>query len=304
MKLHLVDGTYELFRAFYGAPSTTGPGGREVGATRGLLRSLLVLLSEPDVSHVACAFDHVIESFRNDLFAGYKTGAGIEPALLAQFPLAEEASRALGVVTWPMVEFEADDAIATMAALGAQSAAVTQVVICSPDKDFGQCVQGDRVVCRDRMRNRVLDEAGIVAKFGVAPASIPDWLALVGDTADGIPGVARWGAKSAAQVLAHYLHLEHVPDDAAAWRVQVRGARALAESLASAREAAVLYRLLATLRRDVPLAATPEQLAWRGPDVPALRTLSAELGDDRIVELAMRAHEARASAPPTAQPVS
>jgi len=304
MKLHLVDGTYELFRAFYGAPSTTGPGGREVGATRALMRSLLVLLSEPDVSHVACAFDHVIESFRNDLFAGYKTGAGIEPALLSQFPLAEQASRALGVVTWPMVEFEADDAIATMAALGAQSAAVTQVVICSPDKDFSQCVQGERVVCRDRMRNRVLDEAGVVTKFGVPPSSIPDWLALVGDTADGIPGVARWGAKSAAQVLAHYLHLEHVPDDAAAWRVQVRGARALAESLASAREAAVLYRLLATLRRDVPLAESPEQLAWRGPDVPALRALAAELGDDRIVELAVRAHEARASVSPNAQPAS
>jgi 5'-3' exonuclease len=302
MKLHLVDGTYELFRAYYGAPGTTGPDGREVGATRSLLRSLLFLLSEPEVTHVACAFDHVIESFRNDLFPGYKTGEGIEPALLAQFPLAEQASRALGLVTWPMIEFEADDAIAAMAERGAQSAAVTQVVICSPDKDFAQCVQADRVVCRDRMRNRVLDEAGIVAKFGVSPASIPDWLALVGDTADGIPGVARWGAKSAAQVLAHYLHLEHVPDDAASWTLPVRGARALAESLASAREAAMLYRKLATLRRDVPLAETPEQLAWPGPDLLALRALAAELGDERIVELALRTHEARAAAVASAQP--
>jgi 5'-3' exonuclease len=295
VNIHLVDGTYELFRAYYGAPSATAPGGREVGATRALLRSLLVLLSEPEVTHVACAFDHVIESFRNDLFAGYKTGAGIEPALLAQFELAEQASRALGVVTWPMVEFEADDAIATMAARAEQDSTVTQVVICSPDKDMTQCVKDARVVCRDRMRRRVLDEPAVIAKFGIPPASIPDWLALVGDTADGIPGIARWGAKSAAQVLAHYRHIDAIPDDAGQWRVNVRGALALAQSLAAAREQAVLYRQLATLRRDVPLAETPAQLYWAGPDTPALRALAAEIGDERIVALAESTARARAS---------
>jgi 5'-3' exonuclease len=296
MKVHLVDGTYELFRAFYGAPSVQAPGGVEVGATRGLMRSLLYLLAEPEVTHVGCAFDHVIESFRNALFAGYKTSAGVDTALLSQFELAEQASRALGIATWPMVEFEADDAIATMAARCADDPAVAQVVICSPDKDFAQCVQGQRVVCLDRMRKRVLDEPGVVAKFGVGPASIPDWLALVGDTADGIPGVPRWGAKSAGQVLAHYAHLEHIPEDGARWQVPVRGARALAETLAAARDRVGLYRQLATLRRDAPLPESLRQLEWRGPDLTALRALAAQLGDDRIVELAERTHAARGAA--------
>jgi 5'-3' exonuclease len=287
MKLHLVDGTYELFRAYYGAPSATGRGEREVGATRGLMRSMLVLLGEPDVTHVACAFDHVIESFRNTLFAGYKTGEGIEPALYAQFALAEDACRALGIVTWPMVEFEADDALATMAARGAADAAVEQVVICSPDKDLTQCVDAQRVVCRDRMRGKLFDEGGVVERLGVRPASVPDYLALVGDSADGIPGVPRWGAKSAAAVLACYGHLEQIPDDAARWSVKVRGAAALAESLSGARREAELYRALATLRRDVPLTETPEALRWRGPDESALRKLAAELQDERIVELAL-----------------
>jgi len=284
--VHVIDGTYELYRAHFGAPSASARDGREVGATRGLMRSLLVLLGEPDVTHVGCAFDHVIESFRNQLFAGYKTGEGIEPALYAQFPLAEEACRALGVVTWPMIDFEADDALATMAARGAADAAVTQVVICSPDKDLTQCVEGQRVVCRDRMRNRLFDVAGVEERLGVAPASVPDYLALVGDSADGIPGVPRWGAKSAAAVLAHHAHLEQIPDDAARWGVKVRGASALAQSLAGAREEARLYRTLATLRRDAPLEETPEALRWRGPDEAALRALALELNDERIVELA------------------
>jgi 5'-3' exonuclease len=254
------------------------------------MRSALALLGEADVTHVAWAFDHVIESFRNDLFPGYKTGEGIEPALYAQFGLAEDACRALGMVTWPMVEFEADDALATMAARGAAHAAVTQVVICSPDKDLTQCVQGERVVCRDRMRGRLFDAAGVRERLGVSPASVPDYLALVGDAADGIPGVPRWGAKSAAAVLTAYEHLEHVPDDAAKWSVKVRGAAALADSLRGARAQAELYRTLATLRRDVPLAEAPEDLLWRGPDEPALQKLAAELQDERIVELAITLH--------------
>ena len=296
MKLHLVDGTYELFRAFFGSPSATARDGREVGATRGLMRSMLALLGESDVTHVAVAFDHVIESFRNELFAGYKTGEGIEPALYAQFGLAEDACRALGLVTWPMIEFEADDALATMAERGAADVGVTQVVICSPDKDLTQCVRAERVVCRDRMRNKVFDVVGVQARLGVLPASVPDYLALVGDDADGIPGVPRWGAKSAAAVLASYQHLEHIPDAAESWRVKVRGASALADSLKGARKEADLYRTLATLRRDVPLAETPESLRWHGPDEPGLRALAAELSDERIVELALAAHARKRSA--------
>src|SRR5689334_16358632 len=256
MHVHLIDGTFELFRAYYGAPPSTDASGKEVGAARGLARSLLALLGERDVTHVAIAFDHVIESFRNDLYPGYKTGDGIEPDLYAQFGLAEDACRALGVVTWPMIEFECDDALATAAARFAASEAVERVVVCSPDKDLAQCVQADRVVCFDRIRRKRLDERGVVEKFGVHPQSIPDWLALVGDTADGYPGVPRWGAKSAAAVLAHYERLEHIPDDAAAWTVKVRGAAALAQSLAERRTEALLYRRLATLREDAPLAAT------------------------------------------------
>ena len=293
MLVHLIDATYELFRAFYGAPSATGPSGREVGATRGLLRSMLALLSDPAVTHVACAFDHVIESFRNELFAGYKTGEGIEPALLAQFELAERATSALGLVTWPMVEFEADDAIATFAARCAEDSGVQQVVICSPDKDLAQCVRLERVVCLDRMRGKRLDEPGVVAKFGVGPGSIPDWLALVGDTADGIPGIARWGAKSAGVVLAHYLRIDRIPDDARRWEVQVRGAPALASALAESRADAMLYRRLATLRSDVPLREQLEDLRWRGPDLPALRELATEIGDERLVEFAERTHQQR-----------
>ena len=201
MKIHLVDGTYELFRSFYGPPPKKAPDGREVGATIGLMRSMLALINEPGVTHIACAFDHVVESFRNDLFAGYKTGAGIDPDLFAQFPLAEQAVRALGIVVWPMVEFEADDAIATAAVRFKDDPGVDQVVICSPDKDLAQLVSGKKIVCWDRRREIVYDEDAVVEKYGVSPGSIPDWLALVGDSADGIPGIPAWGAKSSAALL-------------------------------------------------------------------------------------------------------
>lgn len=295
MHVHLIDGTYELFRAFFAVPPSRGPAGQEVGATRALARSLLRLLTDPQVTHLACAYDHVIESFRNQLFAGYKTGAGIDPALLSQFELAEDMTRALGIVAWPMIEFEADDALATFAARAAQADGVDRVLICSPDKDLAQCVVGERIVLFDRMRVKLIDEAGVREKFGVSPASIPDWLALVGDTADGIPGVARWGAKSAAAVLAHYQALEHIPDDAAAWSVKVRGAPALAQSLAEHREVALLYRELARLRRDVPLVETLDALCWRGPNLPELEAFAARVGDARLVELAVRTHADRAS---------
>jgi 5'-3' exonuclease len=282
MDVHLIDGTYELFRAHFGAPSATAPDGAAVGATRGLLRSLQALLREPGVTHVAVAFDHVVESFRNQLFPGYKTAEGVPPELLAQFPLAEEATRALGLVTWPMVEFEADDALATGAARFAEAPRVERVLLCTPDKDLAQCVRGTRVVGFDRMRRRVMDEAGVRARFGVGPESIPDWLALVGDTADGIPGVPRFGEKSASAVLGRYPHLEAIPDDAARWDVPVRGAASLAASLAAHREAAVLFRTLATVRTDVPLAEDLEALRCRGPRSDLLDALGTRLGDSRL----------------------
>lgn len=288
MRIHLVDGTYELFRAYYGAPKATAPDGAEVGATRGLLRSLLSLLREDGVTHVACAFDHVIESFRNELFPGYKTGEGVEADLLAQFPLAERAVTALGVVVWPMVEFETDDALATAAARANEASEVERVIICSPDKDLTQCVRGTRVVCLDRLRRRVYDEAGVREKFGVAPASIPDWLALVGDSADGIPGVPRWGARSASAVLARYEHLESIPDRQTDWQVTVRGASALAHNLREHREKALLYRLLATLRTDVPLTEGPADLRWRGARRADLAALCHEIGDEEFTNRVQR----------------
>jgi len=232
---------------------------------------------------VACAFDHVIESFRNQLFDGYKTGEGVPEELMAQFPLAERAAHALGLVVWSMVEFEADDALATGAARWDADETVEQVVICSPDKDFAQCVRGSRVVCLDRRRRLVLDEAGTIEKFGVPPASIPDWLALVGDDADGIPGVPRWGAKSAGAVLARYGRIEAIPGDASQWSVSVRGASALAQSLEQSRSEAALYKTLATLRRDVPLPETLADLEWRGARRAELTALAREIGDDEVL---------------------
>ncbi len=274
----LVDGTYELFRSFFGAPSAM-VGGMEVGATRGFLRSMIALVRGDGSRHIALAFDHVIESFRNQLFEGYKTGAGIEPTLWAQFPLVEEAGRALGMRVWPMVEHEADDALATAAAQLAADPRVGQVRIASPDKDLTQCVIGDKIVCWDRLRDKILDEPAVIAKFGVGPASIPDYLALVGDEADGIPGVPGWGARSTAQVLAAYLHLEHIPRQGA-WSVKVRGADRLQQQLREHDHVVMLYRQLATLRRDSAIACTLDDLQWRGPDVPALTALCARLDVD------------------------
>ncbi len=282
MKLHLVDGTYELFRQFFGRPGATGPDGMEVGAVRGVLRTLNALLSQDDVTHIAVAFDEVIESFRNDLFAGYKTGAGIDPALWSQSPLAIEATHALGIAAWPMIEFETDDALA--AAAHQFGDAVDQVVICSPDKDFAQCVRSDRVVILDRRREITIDEPGVIAKWGVPPSAIPDWLALVGDSADGIPGISRWGAKSAAAVLTHYGSIEAIPADAASWAIKVRGAKALADNLAEQRDAALLYKRLSTLVTDVDLGCTLADLEWKGADRPRLEALCKRIGFERFVE--------------------
>ena len=279
MKLHLVDGTYELYRAYFGAPKSE-VAGREVGAVRGILRSLLSLVREDGVSHAAVAFDHVIESFRNDLFPGYKTGEGVPEDLMAQFDLAERACRALGVTTWSMVEFEADDALATAAARWADAPGVEQVLICTPDKDLAQCVVGDKVVRFDRMRRLLMNEAGVVEKFGVPPRSIPDWLALVGDSADGIPGIPRWGEKAASALLARFGRIEDIPDDPAAWGAPVRGAAALASNLSTRRADALLYKTLATLREDVPLAETLEDLEWKGARRDELESVCREIGDD------------------------
>jgi 5'-3' exonuclease len=278
VKVHLVDGTYELFRSYFGAPKAIY-NGAEVGATRGILRSLHALLREPDVTHVGVAFDTVIESFRNDLFDGYKTSYGVPDDLMSQFPLAERATEALGMVAWRMIEFEADDALATFAARAAADPVVDHVVICSPDKDLRQCVRGTRVVCLDRMRRVVIDEDGVMAKFGVPPRFIPDWLALVGDDADGIPGVPRWGAKSAAQVLALHGHLEDIPGNVMHWKAPIRGSAALAESLRDHRIEVQLYRTLATLREDAPLPETLEDLAWRGVPRDELTAFCTEIGD-------------------------
>lgn len=284
MKIHLVDGTYELFRNHFGAPPKKSPDGREVGATLGLLRSLLMLLMSPGVTHVGVAFDHVIESFRNDLFAGYKTGEGVDPNLLAQFPLAEEAVAALGVVVWPMIEFEADDALGTAAARFKKNKSVEQILICSPDKDLAQLVDGKRIVCWDRKRDIIIDEAGVIEKFGVHPQSMPDWLALVGDSADGYPGIPGWGAKSASVVLSHYKHLEAIPDNPGKWKVNsISSGRAasLAASLTGRREEALLYKQLATVREDVPLQEKLSDLKWRGAH-KRLMEFCHRLGDEKI----------------------
>ena len=284
MKIHLVDGTYELFRHFYGAPPKKAPDGGEVGATLGLVRSMLLLLTSPGVTHVGVAFDHVIESFRNDLYEGYKTGEGVDPVLISQFPLAEEAVSALGVVVWPMTEFEADDALATAAIRFKMDPVVKQIVICSPDKDLAQLVSGKRIVCWDRRREIVIDEAAVVDKYGVRPESMADWLALVGDAADGYPGIPGWGAKSAAAVLARFQHLELIPDDPTKWRVSaVSPGRAanLAGSLASRRDEAALYKKLSTLRQDAPLKESLRDLEWRGA-TDRLKKLCRAWGDERI----------------------
>lgn len=264
MEIHLVDGTYELFRHFYALPSARDALGREVAAVRGVVGSILGM-TRNGATHIAVATDHVIESFRNDLWRGYKTSAGIPPELFAQFPLLEAALDALGVAVWPMVEFEADDALAAGAALAAADARVRQVIICTPDKDLAQCVSGTRVVQLNRRTRELRDEAGVVKRFGVPPRSIPDYLALVGDAADGYPGLPGWGAKSTAAVLARFGHLEDIPPDYRDWHVNASSPAKLAETLTEYRAQALLFRTLATLRTDIPLFKDVESLRWKGP---------------------------------------
>jgi len=262
--VHLIDGTYELFRHYYAVPSARDEDGREIGAVRGVIASVLGMITR-HATHLGVATDHVIESFRNRMWSGYKTGAGVPPDLLAQFPLLEEALSALGVVVWPMVEFEADDALAAAAAKSAADEDVDRVFICTPDKDLAQCVRGTRVVQLLRRTNAVVDEGGVVKKFGVGPESIPDYLALVGDSSDGYPGLRGWGAKSTAAVLAKFEHLEAIPADWREWRVNANNAAALARTLEEERDHAFLFRDLATLRTEIPVFDSVEELKWTGP---------------------------------------
>jgi len=280
MDVHLIDGTYELFRHYYAMPSARDADGREVAAVRGVVNSVLGMITA-GATHVGVATDHVIESFRNRLWRGYKTGAGIDPPLLAQFPLLEEALTALGVTVWPMVEFEADDALAAAAEAAARDARVERVFICTPDKDLAQSVRGTRVVQMDRRARTIRDEAGVVARFGVAPASIPDYLALVGDSSDGYPGLPGWGAKSAAAVLARYHHLEQIPEDWRTWGVNASSPGRLARVLTESRDEVYLFRTLATLRTDVDVFSSVDQLRWQGP-TPAFAPLAARL-DSAVV---------------------
>jgi 5'-3' exonuclease len=264
MQVHLIDGTYELFRHYYALPKVRDSKGQEVAAVRGVLASLMGMLGN-GATHMGVATDHVIESFRNNLWPGYKTGEGVEPELLAQFPLLEEALSALGIVVWRMVEFEADDALAAAAKAAADDPRVERVTICTPDKDLAQCVRGTRVVQLDRRKNITRDQSGVVAKFGVEPASIPDYLALVGDSADGFPGLPGWGAKSASAVLAKFNHLESIPADWREWGVNVASPKALSSTLVANLDQALLFRVLATLRTDVPVFDSVDQLEWKGP---------------------------------------
>ena len=263
MDIYLVDGTYELFRHFYAMPSALDENGREVAAVRGVLASVMGMINK-GATHIAVATDHIIESFRNELWPGYKTSQGIEPELWAQFPLLEEVLTAAGLVVWPMTEFEADDALAAAARASAGDPRVRQVIICTPDKDLAQCVRGDRVVQLNRRTGVTLNEAGVVKKFGVTPESIPDYLALVGDSADGYPGLPGWGAKSSAAVLAKFLHLESIPGEAGDWHVNAANAGTLAATLAREWESALLFRKLATLRTDISLFNEVDELRWRG----------------------------------------
>ena len=294
LDVYLVDGTYELFRHYYAMPSARDRDGREIAAVRGVVGSVLGMISG-GATHVAVATDHVIESFRNGLWPGYKTGAGIEPDLLAQFPLLEEALSAAGVVVWPMVKFEADDALAAAAAAAAGDARVDRVIICTPDKDLAQCVRGERVVQLNRRTRVTRDEAGVIQKFGVSPASIPDYLALVGDAADGYPGLPGWGAKSSAAVLARFVHIESIPADWREWRVNAANPGALAQTLSRERDRALLFRTLATLRTDIKLFDDVEELRWTGP-TPAFKAFAARF--DAAVTVNRPAAGRRASGSP------
>ena len=264
MDVHLIDGTYELFRHYYALPTARVADGRNVAAVRGVVLSILAMIQQ-GATHLGVATDHVIESFRNRLWPGYKTGEGVDAELLGQFPLLEEVLMLMGIAVWPMVEFEADDALAAAAEKAAGDKRVGRVIICTPDKDLAQCVRGERVVQLNRRTRKVMDEAGVAAKFGVRPESIPDYLALVGDAADGYPGLAGWGAKSAAAVLARYIHLEAIPGDASTWGVDAMGAGGLAATLVRERERVILFRELARLRTDIQLFASVDELEWMGP---------------------------------------
>jgi 5'-3' exonuclease len=275
MEVHLIDGTYELFRHYYALPSARDADGREVAAVRGVLRSVLSMIQQ-GATHVGVATDHVIESFRNHLWPGYKTGLGVDPELLSQFGLLEEVLAAAGVVVWAMVEYEADDALAAAAVKAGDDSRVERVIICTPDKDLAQCVRGTRIVQMNRRTRTMQDEAGVREKFGVPPESIPDYLALVGDAADGYPGLPGWGAKSTAAVLSRYRHLEDIPADWSQWQVDAANAGALAATLARERDLAFLFRDLATLRTDVPVFASVDELEWKGP-TGAFAALGARL---------------------------
>jgi 5'-3' exonuclease len=291
--VHLVDGTYELFRYFYSPAASERTTAPELGAVRGVVTSILGML-EGGATHLGVATDHVIESFRNALWPGYKTSEGMDPLLHAQFQPLEDALGALGVVVWPMVEFEADDALAAAAAMGAADARVEQVVVCTPDKDLGQVVRGTRIVQLDRRTREVRDEAGVHRKFGVPPGSIPDWLALVGDSADGYPGLPGWGATSAATVLARYDRLEHIPTLATDWDVSVRGAARLAATLTALRERALLFRELATLRVDAPIDTDVDGLRWTGP-LAGFAAWAVRFGAPALHERALALATARAA---------
>jgi 5'-3' exonuclease len=291
VKVHLVDGTYELFRHFFAVPPHRDVRGREVGAARGVLGSMIGLLEE-GATHVGVATDHVIESFRNELYTGYKTGEGIEPALRSQFEPLEDALEAAGLTVFRMVEFEADDGLAAAARVAAADTRVEQVVICSPDKDLAQCVDGDRIVQLDRRKRTVYDAAGVREKFGVDPGSIPDYLALVGDNADGFPGLPGWGAKSAATVLGHYGSLESIPADPEEWAVKVRGAKKLSATLEAGREDALLFRTLARLSVEGPPVGEVDDWQWRGP-AAGFAAVAAEWGAPRLAERTSRLASAR-----------
>lgn len=292
MDVYLIDGTYELFRHYYALPSARDGDGQEIAAVRGVLRSVLGMI-ESGATHIAVATDHVIESFRNDLWPGYKTGEGIEPELLGQFPLLEETLSTAGIAVWPMVEFEADDALAAAAAAASQDTRVERVILCTPDKDLAQCVHGERVVQLNRRTNVTLDEGGVIRKFGVSPESIPDYLALVGDAADGYPGLPGWGAKSTAAVLAKFGHIECIPADSSDWKVNAASAGNLAATLSRERDRALLFRTLATLRTDIALFEDVDQLRWKGP-TPAFEAMGRRL-DGAVTEAKPKIAKVRAA---------
>jgi 5'-3' exonuclease len=289
MYVHLVDGTYELFRHFFAVPAAKGADGREIGATRGVVGSVLSMI-EGGATHLGVATDHVVESFRNELYKGYKTSEGVAPELLSQFPIVEEALQALGVVVWPMIYYEADDALASAAVKASEDKSVRQVVICTPDKDLGQCVTGKRIVQMDRRKNTVRDEAGVEEKFGVKPRSIPDYLAVVGDSSDGFPGIKGWGAKAAAQTLSQYAHLEDIPKDWQKWHPTIKKARSLSESLFGGWDNALLFRTLATLQTDVPVFETVDDLRWKAPR-PEFEEICRKLRSPNMYARAMKVAE-------------